>query len=161
MSIVPQAGRNSMPSMVRNLLFWTLMVFLAVVLWQMMSKGGRSGQGSELTYSDFMNQVDANNIQSANFAVMQNTADVSGKLKQPSSDYRSTVPRDTLSALLSKLRQDGTGVQVSENSRGNTMNFLVGIAPIILLVGLWIFMMRMRMKQNSSRPNQPTPGALG
>lgn len=160
MSIVPNSGRNSMmPSAVRNLLFWFLMILLAVVLWQMVSKNP-SDQSSKLSYSDFMNQVDGNNVQTANVGVAQTTADVSGKLKQPAATYRSTVPRDTLTTLLDKLRQDGVDVQVSEE-KNSAANFIIGIAPIILLVGLWLFMMRMRMRQNSNPPNQPTPGALG
>ena len=160
MSIVPNSGRNlTMPSAVRTLLFWVLMVLLAVFLWQMVSKNP-SDQSSKLSYSDFMNQVDHNNIQSAAVGVAQTTADVSGKLKQPAATYRSTVPRDTLTALLDKLRQDGVDVQVSEEKTG-AANFIIGIAPIILLVGLWIFMMRMRMKQSPNPPNQPTSGALG
>lgn len=161
MSIVPQSGRSAgLSSPVRTFMFWILMVLLAVVLWQMVSKNGPSNQGSKLSYSDFMNQVDQNNIQTAAVGVAQTTADVSGKLKQPAATYRSTVPRDTLTALLDKLRQDGVDVQVSEEKTGAT-NLIIGIAPIILLIGLWIFMMRMRMRQNPNPPNQPTPGALG
>lgn len=162
MSIVPYAGRNSMmPSMVRNLLFWTLMILLAIVLWQMVSKGGRSARGSELTYSGFMNEVDANNLQTANVGVAQTTVDVSGKLKQPALTYQATVPRDILTNLLDKLRQEGVDVQVSDNSRGSTRNFLVRIAPIVVLVGAWLVMMLVRMKQNSGPPNHPPSGALG
>jgi len=164
MPFVPyRRGNANSASVVRNLLFWVLMVFLAIVLWQMTSKGGRPAQGSPLSYSDFMNQVDASNIRTATLAVMQNTADVSGELKQPVSDYRSTVPRDTLPALLSKLRQQGADVQVKEGAAsGNWINFLVGVAPIILLVALWIFMMRqMQSKKDKNEPGQPSAGAIG
>lgn len=164
MSIVPNSGRSAMmPSMLRNLLFWVLMILLALVLWQMVSTGGHSNQGAtSLNYSTFMNQVDANNVQTADVAVMQNTADISGKFKQDSGSYRTTIPRDTLPNLLTKLRQQGTDVQVTEGAaRSNWVNFLVGVAPVILLVGVWIFMMRIRMKQNTNPPNQPTAGAIG
>jgi cell division protease FtsH len=162
MTFVPHSRGNTagLLSPVRTLLFWVLMVLLAVFLWQMVSKNGPSDQGSKLSYSDFMNQVDANNVQTANVGVAQTTADVSGKLRQPEVTYRSTIPRDTLTALLDKLRKAGVDVQVSQEKTG-AANFVIGIAPIILLVGLWLFMMRMRMKQGSNPPNQPTPGALG
>lgn len=164
MSIVPQSGRSAgLAPAVRNVMFWILMILLAVVLWQMVSKGRHSDQGSmAVSYSSFMNQVDGNNVQTANVAVMQNTADVSGALKQGAGTYRTTIPRDSLPNLLVKLRQEGTEVHVTEGAHESTwVNFLVGVAPIILLVGLWIFMMRMRMKQSPNPPNQPTPGALG
>lgn len=163
MSIVPNSGRNSMmPSAVRNLLFWILMILLAVVLWQMVSKGGHSDQGSAaLSYSSFMNQVDGNNVQRANVQVMQNTADVSGTLKQGASGYRTTIPRDTLPDLLAKLRQQATDVHVTEGSSQTWVNFLADVVPVILLVGAWILMMRMRTRQNPNPPNQLTPGALG
>lgn len=159
MSFAPQSrGVVGGPAALwRTLMFWALLLLLAVVLWQMSST---SRNGQTLSYSSFMGQVDARNVETANVGVAQTTADISGKLKQPEVTYRSTVPRDTLTILLDKLRQEGVDVQVSEAKTGAT-NFIIGIAPIILLVGLWIFMMRIRMKRNSNPPTQPTPGALG
>jgi ATP-dependent Zn protease len=132
-------------------------ILLAVVLWQMSSNYRHS---QPLSYSSFVSEVDAGNVETANVGVAQTTADISGKLKQPAGIYRSTVPRDSLATVLDKLRQEGVDVQVSQEKTG-AFNFIIGIAPIILLVGLWIFIMRMRMKQNSNSRKQPTPGALG
>lgn len=155
-----------MNTTVRNMIFWVLMILLALVLWQMVSKGGsKPSQFPALAYSDFMVQVDARNVQTAKVVISQNTADISGTLKQPATDYRTTVLRDTLTALMGTLRQQGANVQVSEGGSFSPMNFVVGIAPIIILVGFWIFMMRknqqIRSKRDSASPNQPSPGALG
>ncbi len=165
MTFVPQRrSAGGMNPAVRNILFWTLMVLLAVFLWQMVSKKPAPDQGTELSYSDFMNQVDGRNVQTANITVMQNTADVAGRLKNPSTDYRSTVPRDTLPRLLDNLRQQGTSVQVSEGvaTRASGANWIIDAAPILLLIGVWIFMVgRSRAPRNPSPPNPSSPGAIG
>jgi ATP-dependent Zn protease len=165
MSIMPNDRRGTgMNTVVRTMIFWSLMVLLAVVLWQMVSNGGsKPSQAPALAYSGFMAQVDARNVQTAKVVISQNTADLSGSLKQPANEYRTTVPRDTLTALMDKLREQGTSVQVSEGASSARINFVLGILPILLLVGFWIYMMRMRQARakRDSLPNQPSPGALG
>ena len=163
MSIVPQTHRApGMPMAVRNVLFWFLMVLLAVVLWQMTSRSGRQSNGASLSYSDFLNQVNAGNVETANVAIAQNTADITGELKTLPHDYQTTVPRDTLTPLLDSMRSKGASVQVSEARESTGKNFVLGIAPIVVLIGFWIYMMRMQMRNREKRnPSGTPPGALG
>jgi ATP-dependent Zn protease len=159
MSIVPQArGESIMPWSVRNVLFWSLMVALAIVLWQMSSRGVSGRSVPVISYSAFMDDVSAGSVGTANVKIAQSTADISGDLKAPEGAYRTTVPRDTLSALLDTLRSKGVIVQVSDASQGN---FFLGVAPILLLVGFWIYMMRWQMRKRTNPDQQnPTPGAV-
>lgn len=167
MSIMPNDPRTTgLNATVRNVMFWFFMILLALVFWQMVSKGGsKSSQVPALAYSDFMAQVDARNVQTAKVVISENTAEISGTLKQPTNEYRTTVPRDTLTALMATLREQGASLLVSEGANSGPMNFIVGIVPILLLVAFWIYMMRRiqraRAKRDSSLPNQPSPGALG
>ena len=145
--------------MVRTLMFWTLMIFLALVLWQMSSKNGSSKSATlSLSYSDFMAQVEAKNLQTARFALLQNTAEVTGNLKQPAGRFEASVPRDSATSLMDTLRAEGTQVEVAEGA--SMSRYVVDVLPIVLLIGLWI-LFQSRARRNGSGPNPPSPGAIG
>ena len=46
-----------MNSTVRTILFWLLMILLAVVLWRMASTGGQSAHEDEPNYTNFLAKV--------------------------------------------------------------------------------------------------------
>ena len=152
-----------MPLAARNVLLWFLMVLLAVVLWQMASRSGGRSAATSLSYSDFLNQVNAGNVETATVAIAQNTADIAGELKTLPHDYRTTVPSDTLTALLDTMRSKGASVQVSDAKESTGKNFVLGIAPIVVLIGFWLYMMRMQMRSREKKnpPAGTPPGALG
>jgi ATP-dependent Zn protease len=55
------------------------------------------------------------------------------------------------------LRKKGAAVTFVEGTRGGWINFTATFGPIILLVGFWIFMMKVQMqKKKDSNP----PGTL-
>ena len=162
MAFVPIAtGRRLPEPLWRFVIFWALMILLAIVLWQMSSRGTASVAPWRLTYSDFMEQVKSNNVGTADVSIAQNTADISGDLKSPGAPYRTTVPRDTLTGLLDTLRSEGVNVKVAE--RTSAMRVVVAVLPIVTLIAFWLFMMRVRMQKqgNSSSGKNMPPGALG
>jgi cell division protease FtsH len=140
---------------VRTVLFWALMVALASVLW-FTSKApkGRAG-GHSISYSDFLQQVDKNNIATATFGMAQNTADVSGNLREPTQEYQTTVPRDDASDLIERLRKQDANVEVTESIRQNRDNLIMNFAPLLLLVGFWIYIMR-RFRAKQTPTQNPT-----
>jgi cell division protease FtsH len=144
-----------MSPVTRTVLFWALMVALAAVLWQMTSHSKNSVPDNQISYSDFLQQVDKNNIATAIFALSQNTADVSGNLREPVQDYRTTVPKESVSDLTDRLRKVGANVSVSESSKQSWQTYLANLAPLLLLVGFWIFMMQ-RMRSKQTMPRDPT-----
>jgi len=149
----PRHGMGMSP-VVRTVLFWALMVALASVLW--LTSNTPKGNGRSISYSDFLQQLDKNNIAAATFALSQNTADVSGNLREPVQEYRTTVPKENVTDLTDRLRKAGANVSVSESSKQNWQTYLANLAPLLLLVGFWIFMMQ-RMRRGQNYPSN-TPG---
>jgi ATP-dependent Zn protease len=147
----------------RNILLWIVLMFLALVIWHRISPSSDTERAPApaLSYSDFMKQVDAKNIGTANFTFSANTAELTGNLKQPAESYTTSLPRDAASGLMDILRQQGTTVQVAQS--GNWKTVAIRVVPLIVLLIVWTFTMmnRARARQNPSPPNQPTPGALG
>jgi len=131
-------------SAVRNILFWVLMILLAVVLWQMASRGGQSGHEDQPSYSEFLTKLDAGDVKQVTINLSQNSADLEGVYKDQSSTkfHDVTVANSVIPDITKDLQDKGVPYDYKEVSNGNWINFLVGVAPIILLVALWIFMMR-------------------
>jgi ATP-dependent Zn protease len=162
-SIMP--GQSSKPGtrpLPRTIFFVSLMVVLALILWKMASSnGGTTERPASMSYSDFMNQVDQNNIASAQLALAQNTAELRGALRQPPRDFEVTIPRDVIPDLAERLRKQGVSVQVTEQTQEGMRHFLLNFGALPLLVVFWIFMMyRMRAKK-SPAPNAPANRPLG
>ncbi len=163
MTFVPnQPGRTGtgagMPAELRTVLFWLLMVVLAAVLWKMANNGKGSGPSappSSLNYSDFMAQVDKNNVSSLKIVESPATAEVEGQLREPQERFRTTVPKETIPALTDRLRKQGVPVEVSEDNSVSWPRLLVNILPFLIILALWIFMIRRRWRGTRSGQNPP------
>jgi cell division protease FtsH len=149
-----------MPVALRTVLFWLMMVALAAVLWKMASNDRRSGPSepsSSISYSDFMAQVDKNNVASIRLLESPATAEVEGQLREPRERFRTTIPKETIPTLTERLRKQGVPVEVSEDNRVSFPRLLVNMLPFLLILGLWIFMIRRRWR--GARPGQNPPAA--
>ncbi|HEV3254978.1 MAG TPA: ATP-dependent zinc metalloprotease FtsH [Candidatus Acidoferrales bacterium] len=133
-----------MNSTVRTILFWLLMILLAVVLWKMASSGGQSAREIEPTYTDFLDQVAKGNVSEVTVYLSQVSAEVQGEYRQPSGQkFRGvTVPLTTLSDLTKQFQEKNVRINVKEVKSPDWVTFLLNAAPLVLLVAFWIFMMR-------------------
>jgi cell division protease FtsH len=131
-------------STVRTILFWLLMILLAVVLWKMASSGGQSAREIEPTYTDFLDQVAKGNVSEVTVYLSQVSAEVQGEYRQPSGQkFRGvTVPLTTLSDLTKQFQEKNVRINVKEVKSPDWVTFLLNAAPLVLLVAFWIFMMR-------------------
>ncbi len=144
-------SNNPLRPVIRTVLFWLLMILLAVVLFKMSFQSKDNPTSRELSYSDFMQQVDKNNVAEGKFVMSQNTADFQGRMRNPAEAIRATVPREDFSALTSQLRQQGASIEIAENQPGDWKTALANFAPLILLVGFWVFMMKqMNLKRRQN-----------
>jgi cell division protease FtsH len=139
-----------------------MMIALAVVLWQMASKPTGQKPSSAMSYSDFMTQVDKQNVGSVKLLVSQSTARIQGQLCTPLENFSVTIPKEVIPDLTERLRKQGATVEVSEVNDSNWTSLLINFLPILLIVGIWIFMIRqMRAKQQQLPPGNPSSGPIG
>ncbi len=128
-----------MNSTVKTVLFWLLIGVSALLLWTVV-KSARDGQkDTELNVSQFMTNVDQNNIQE----MTVNGMEVRGKLRN-SSVFHSTVPANYFSPeMLKNLNDKHVTVIFRDVNGGNLTWQLIGTyAPLILIGALWFFMLR-------------------
>ncbi len=163
MSIMPaQSSKTGTRLPARTIFFVSLVVVVALILWKMdSSNGGTTERPASMSYSDFMNQVDQNNIAGAQLALGQNTAELRGTLRQPPRDFEVTIPRNAVPDLAERLRKQGVSIQVTEQAQEGMRRFLFNFGILPLLIVFWIFMMyRMRAKRTPP-PEAPANRPLG
>jgi hypothetical protein len=102
-------------SPVRTFLFWLMMVALAAVLWKMANKSSEPAVGHPMSYSDFMNCVDQNDIAKVKLIESQSTAEIQGQLRRPPRNFTLTIPKETIPDLTERLQKQGTAVNVVES----------------------------------------------
>lgn len=157
-----QPQRMGLSPTVRTVLFWLMMIALAFVLWQMASRPDSQKSASAMSYSDFMSQVDKNNIASAKLVVSQDTAEIQGQLRNSVQNFSVTIPKEVIPDLTERLRKQGVTIVITDSSEPTWRSELINFSPIIFIVGIWIYMMR-RMQNRRNPPSQggPANGALG
>jgi ATP-dependent Zn protease len=154
-----QPRRPGLTPALRMSLFWLMMIALAAVLWLVSSKSPNPPGVTEMSYSDFMSQVDRNNVASARLLESRSTTLIQGQLRQPVQNFTSTIPNQAVTDLLQRLEKQGTTIDVREATGANpasATSLLINIAPLLVIAVLALFMFS-RMRKRRTPPQQGTP----
>jgi cell division protease FtsH len=121
----------------RNIALWVVVALFLVVLFNVFQPSSSSSNATEVAYSSFLDDVNGGQVQNVTIA----GHDVTGSTKDGKS-FETYTPDDP--ALVSKLI--AAGVHVDAKPQGDNMNpilkILISWAPMLLLIGVWIFFMR-------------------
>ena len=117
-------------------------IVLCFVLWRMVSNSGQSARVDEPSYTEFMGEVDRGNVREVTLYLSPNSYEIQGEKRTPAQKFRVTVFKESAPDLTRELREKGVLINVKEVTRADWINFLLTAAPIFLLVGFWIIMMR-------------------
>ena len=131
-----------MNSTVRTVLFWLLMILLAVVLWKMASTGGPSAHEDEPSYTNFLAKVQSGNVKDVTIYLSPNSAELQGEYRD-GSKFRGVTLANTAIPDVTKAFQDQHVLyNYKEVKDANWVSLLFNFGPLILLVFFWIFMMK-------------------
>jgi cell division protease FtsH len=129
-------------STVRTVLFWLLMILLAVVLWKMASTGGPSAHEDEPSYTNFLAKVQSGNVKDVTIYLSPNSAELQGEYRD-GSKFRGVTLANTAIPDVTKAFQDQHVLyNYKEVKDANWVSLLFNFGPLILLVFFWIFMMK-------------------
>jgi cell division protease FtsH len=121
----------------RNIALWVVVALFLVVLFNVFQPSSSSNNATEVAYSSFLYNVSSGQVQNVTIS----GHDVTGSTKDGKS-FETYTPDDP--ALVSKLI--AAGVHVDAKPQGDNMNpilkILISWAPMLLLIGVWIFFMR-------------------
>jgi cell division protease FtsH len=129
-------------STVRTILFWLLMILLAVVLWKMASTGGQSAHEDEPNFTNFLAKVQSGGVKDVTIYLAQNSAELQGEYREAGKFKGVTIANTSIPDVTKALQDHNVLYNFKEVKNADWLTFLMNFAPIILLVLFWIFMMR-------------------
>jgi cell division protease FtsH len=137
----------------KSLLIWVGILFGLVVFVQLIGGGSKAATGEAIPYSEFVKQVDEQNVQSVTTsATASGNQIITGKLNGGQT-FRTTAPADA--QVTDRLIKAGVQVQAKEVEQSSFwLILLYQSLPFLLILGISFFVMRQMQKNAGS-------GAMG
>ena len=121
----------------RNLLIWGIVLLLLVALFNLLQGPPQAANASQISYSQFLDQVEADAI---NRAEIQDNR-IIGQTADGVTVIANLPPQDD--QLISTLRDNGVEISAEPGENGPTiLSVLLNWFPMLLLIAVWIFFMR-------------------
>ena len=130
-------------STLKTILFWLSIVLLGVMLWRLVSTNGAAAREDTPTYSMWMAKVDAGEVKEVTMYLSPNSYDLQGEYNKPgNTKFQVTIPKEESPNVTKALKDKGVQLKVKEVHSGDWVLILLNAAPLILLVGFCLFLMR-------------------
>jgi cell division protease FtsH len=131
-------------STAKTILFWISIVFLGVMLWKLVSANGSQQREDTPGYSEFMAHVDAGDVKEVTLYLSPNSYEIQGEYLRPANrKFTVTVFKEAAPDLVKELKDKGAVIKgMKEVRSGDWILILLNAAPLILLVGFCLFLMR-------------------
>jgi cell division protease FtsH len=125
---------SALNSTLKSLLFWMVLVVIGVLIWTFSTHLQHPDR--PLTFSQFMEQVNQGSISQVIITGQDITGDskVTGK-------FRTYAPAQ-YDGLVNRLIEKGVQVDSKEPTASPWASLLYSWAPVLLMIGFWIFFMR-------------------
>jgi len=125
----------------RAVTFWVLAILAVFLLYQFFRT--QSHQQVEITYSEFMEKVSDGQVKSVTITGGANGYEIEGEYKSPSDNqqYLKTFALPD-SELLPALQNANVQITVHKPKDSPYLITLISWAPMLLIIGIWIFFMR-------------------
>jgi cell division protease FtsH len=129
-------------STVRTILFWLLMILLAVVLWRMASGTSQSVKEEDSNYTNFLAKLDQSQVKEVTILLSPNSAELKGDYRDGGKFRNVTIANTAIPDITKTLQEKGVRYNYAEVKNADWLTFIVNFAPLMLLVAFWIFMMK-------------------
>jgi cell division protease FtsH len=129
-------------STVKTIVVWLVILLSIVVLYQVI-KQGPGNKEKDISYSEFMSQVEQGNVKKVTFL---DSNEIRGELRNETT-FHTTYPNfqnGYSSALDTLLKQKNPPIEVDAKAigAGNWQSYVMFFGPVLLLGAFWFFMIR-------------------
>ncbi|MEO8217222.1 MAG: ATP-dependent zinc metalloprotease FtsH [Acidobacteriota bacterium] len=128
-----------MNSTIKTALLWVVIIVLVFLLWSLFQT--TKGTTREIPFSDFLNDVSGGRIES----VIIRGSEIRGELRTvgagENKEFHTLAP-PSYEGLVPALQAAHVGFKVEEQRDNSFFTALVTWAPVLFLIGLWLFFMR-------------------
>ncbi|HEY7913333.1 MAG TPA: ATP-dependent zinc metalloprotease FtsH [Blastocatellia bacterium] len=127
-----------MNSTVRQIVFWVLIIGGAFLLYQVFS--GRTGaKETPLNYTQLVEKIDNKQVRKATIVHQQ---EVTGELINGEHFRTDIANPETEDRITEKMEKGGVEISLKSGTSSQWLFGLISYAPLLVFIGLWIFMMR-------------------
>ncbi len=137
-----------------------LLIFLFLYIWSQLNV--RTPEQYNISYSQFIEQLNANNIKSITIKnllvngefIKEINIQLPGEKKAATVKYFQTfLPSFQGEGLIAKLEEKNVVINVESTEKGSILwQILIGVLPWVLIIGIWIFIMRRAQQQIRGGP---------
>jgi len=124
-------------STVKQIIFWVFIFACLVVLWRVFQTGTGSGKDHEISFSEFLQDAQQGDI--TEVTITGN--DARGSLRTDKEAFHTVIPAN-YPHLYDVLDQNKVKVTIKDNQGSAWWSILINVAPLLILVALWFFMIR-------------------
>jgi len=125
-------------STVKTIMFWVFILICLMLLWGVVQRGTNMGKDTEVSYSDLLDKIDAQQVQDV---TIQGT-ELHGHMKAtPKDQFHTTIPAST-DTLIEKLHAAKVSFTLKDPQSNILLPLLFNIGPFVLLGAIWFFMLR-------------------
>ena len=118
----------------RNLAFWVVLFLMIVVLFNVFSSGSGGMQSREISYSEFVANVENGSIDAVTLDG-EKVSFIGGDKRE----YYTIRPGDA--DVTDLLIQNEVAIRAEQQETSGLQAFLVSLLPFLLLIGVWIYFM--------------------
>jgi len=124
-------------STLKSLLFWMVLVVVGVLIWNFSAQ--LQNRDDEISFTQFLQYVQDQQVAS----VVIEGNDITGQLRNapPTQKFRTYAPPSYM-GLANELRSNGVDIKAKRETTSPWASLLYAWAPILLMIGFWIFIMR-------------------
>jgi cell division protease FtsH len=124
----------------KGVLFWLISLGILILLWNMLSNVS-SSKTKTLTFSEFMDKVENDQISSALIAGNVINGDMNLEDGTDYTRYEANIPLD-YPDLINKLRQHKVNIEVEKLNKNEWLGILLSWAPFVIIIIFWVMIMR-------------------
>jgi cell division protease FtsH len=126
-------------STLKSLLFWMVLVVVGVLIWNFSTT--LQNKDSEMSFSTFLQHVQNKEVPSVVITGNDITGVTTGNTGNGSQKFHTYAPTQ-YTGLANELRQNGVEIKARAETTSPWASLLYAWAPILLMIGFWIFIMR-------------------
>jgi cell division protease FtsH len=126
-------------STLKNLLFWMVLIVLAVMIWQF--SASLQNKEDEIDFSAFMKHVESKEVHAVTIKGNLITGTRTSPTGAANEKFRTYAPA-SYDGLGNRLEAMGVRIKAEPDAASPWTGMLLWWAPLLLMIGFWIFIMR-------------------
>ena len=131
--------RQSLNSTVKTALLWVVIIVLVFLLWSLFQN--TKGASQQIAFSEFLDKVNKGEVEKVLIRGDEIRGETAVTAPGGKKEFHLNAP-DNYPAMLDLLRQKNVAMEFEPQRDAPFITALITWAPVLFLIGLWIFFMR-------------------